>query len=45
MWDEENTHEVHAVMNCSFSAVKKKQISGHRGEKVVVVVESNNLIN
>ncbi|VDN19650.1 unnamed protein product [Gongylonema pulchrum] len=26
--------EVRAVMNSSFKAVKKKQISGHRGERV-----------
>lgn len=36
MWDE-CKEEVHAVMNSSFSAVKKKQISGHRGEKVIFV--------
>uniref|UniRef100_A0AAF5Q1C2 Uncharacterized protein n=4 Tax=Wuchereria bancrofti TaxID=6293 RepID=A0AAF5Q1C2_WUCBA len=34
---EQSAHEVCAVMNCSFSAVKKKQISGHRGEKVKII--------
>ncbi|VDN27445.1 unnamed protein product [Gongylonema pulchrum] len=29
--------EVRAVMNSSFKAVKKKQISGHRGERVTIL--------
>lgn len=35
--EQKNAHEVCAIMNCSFSAVKKKQISGHRGEKVKII--------
>ncbi|VBB29416.1 unnamed protein product [Acanthocheilonema viteae] len=34
---EECTDVIYAVMNCSFIAVKKKQISGHRGEKVRII--------
>ncbi|VDK78983.1 unnamed protein product [Litomosoides sigmodontis] len=34
---EECVGEVFAVMNCSFTAVKEKQISGHRGEKVKIL--------
>ncbi|CAG9534777.1 unnamed protein product [Cercopithifilaria johnstoni] len=34
---EECMEELNAVMNCSFSAVRKKQISIHRGEKVKIL--------
>ncbi|VDP14352.1 unnamed protein product [Onchocerca flexuosa] len=37
IWEEECLNEGCAVMNCSFSAVKKKQINGHRGEKVKIL--------
>ncbi|VDN02871.1 unnamed protein product [Thelazia callipaeda] len=35
--DEDKMCELHAVMNSSFIAVKKEQISGHRGEKMKIL--------
>uniref|UniRef100_A0A8R1TNE0 Protein kinase domain-containing protein n=1 Tax=Onchocerca volvulus TaxID=6282 RepID=A0A8R1TNE0_ONCVO len=37
IWEEECLNEGCAIMNSSFSAVKKKQINGRRGEKVKIL--------